>query len=625
MSLPPDAQQRLDALRRFLVVDAPEEDELDRLVRLAATVYGVAYAVLTLREGDAERVAYVHGTAPDTFGEGAALMDLPPGPRLPFSVADASADARFARNPLVHGAAGVRFCAAVPLKSVHDFTIGTLAILDPEAQEMNGEGLALLVDLGALVEPVLNLRQVEAERDAARRDAEAAAAERDAPADDGPWAALLDLAPAPLAVAGPDGALLYANAATRALLGLGDAVSGGHLADHLDDASEPPLGTLLVDPSAAAEVCTTDGRAFRLTAAPADAAGAGAVLVAFREAASDADALAAVEADRDAVAAALVGKERELEARSTELLTATATLAAKEAELEAAAAALHAHEEALRAAAAELHHKETALAAAADALAARDAEADAYHAHRLALCHDRDALAAAVHHELRSALTGVLGYAEMLADDDAEDDPHREIGRTMVAASERLLRLLSGTLHLGRLDADEPPLEVVEAAPLVEMAVEPFRTAADARDLALYAELPAEPLYALADAGAVVSIIESLLSNALAHTTQGGIRIRLAASDDDVTVEVQDTGAGMDEAALTHVLTAAPRGIDRRGGGHGVGLALARRLAERMGAQILATSVPGQGSVFALQLPTAPAPAAPALPGGDGALAHPAA
>ena len=634
-ALPPDAQQRLDALRRFLVVDAPEEDELDRLVRLAATVYGVEYAALMLREGDAERVAFAHGVAPDRFGPEAPLMVHAVGPRLPFAVADASADARFAKNALVHGEAAVRFVAGVPLKSVHDFTIGTLVIMDPQSQEMNGEGLALLVDLGALVEPALNLREVSAERDtiATQRDAvtaerNAALAERDAAmaerdrltseaADADPWAALLDLAPAALAVTGPEGDVLYANAAARAILGLGDAVSSGPLADRLDAESVAALPALLAAPPGTTDVLTADGRPCRLTAAAADVAGAGAVLVAFQTAGPEGDAIAAALADRDAVAATLAVKEMELEARVTELMTATATLAAKEGELESAAAALQAHEAALRTAAAEVHEKETALHAAAAALAARDAEAEAYHAHRLALGRDRDALSAAVHHELRSALTGVLGYAEMLADDT--DDANHAVGQTMVTASERLLRLLSGTLHLGRLDADEPPLVPVDIAPLVAAAVAPFRAATEARDLALYAEIPPTPLYAHADAGAVVSIIETFLSNAVTHTAQGGIRIRLSADDDAVSVEVQDTGRGMEEEKLAHVLGMAGEAAARPYGG--VGLALARRLAERMDAQILASSVPDQGTVFRLLLPSAPNPLTE-LPGGDGAMAQ---
>ncbi|HLT48385.1 MAG TPA: GAF domain-containing protein, partial [Rubricoccaceae bacterium] len=158
--MPNDDQQRLEALKRFFVLDHTEsEEETARLVRVAAQVYGVAYAVLTLREGEDERVAAAYGFDPAALPEDAVFCERAAGPSIPLTVADASDDARFAKNPLVHGPQAARFYAGVPLKSADGFTLGTLALLDPTAQELNGEGLAMLVDLGALVEPALNLQR----------------------------------------------------------------------------------------------------------------------------------------------------------------------------------------------------------------------------------------------------------------------------------------------------------------------------------------------------------------------------------------------------------------------------------------------------------------------------------
>src|SRR5690606_18844027 len=151
-------------------------DEIARLVRVAAEVYGVAYAALTLRDGEGERVAAAYGFDAATLPADALFCARAAGPSIPLTVADASADERFAKNPLVHGSQKARFYAGVPLKSTEGFTLGTLALLDPTAQDLNGEGLAMLVDLGALVEPALNLRQARearAEAERGRADAEA--------------------------------------------------------------------------------------------------------------------------------------------------------------------------------------------------------------------------------------------------------------------------------------------------------------------------------------------------------------------------------------------------------------------------------------------------------------------
>src|SRR5690606_4282436 len=145
LPMPNDDQQRLEALKRFFVLDHTEsEEETARLVRVAAQVYGVAYAVLTLREGEDERVAAAYGFDPAALPEDAVFCERAAGPSIPLTVADASDDARFAKNPLVHGPQAARFYAGVPLKSADGFTLGTLALLDPTAQELNGEGLAML-------------------------------------------------------------------------------------------------------------------------------------------------------------------------------------------------------------------------------------------------------------------------------------------------------------------------------------------------------------------------------------------------------------------------------------------------------------------------------------------------
>src|SRR5690606_15198599 len=147
-------------------------DEIARLVRVAAEVYGVAYAALTLRDGEGERVAAAYGFDAATLPSDAVFCARAAGPSIPLTVADASTDERFAKNPLVHGPQAARFYAGVPLKSADGFTLGTLALLDPAAQDLNGEGLAMLVDLGALVEPTLNLQQARGDEAEARRERE---------------------------------------------------------------------------------------------------------------------------------------------------------------------------------------------------------------------------------------------------------------------------------------------------------------------------------------------------------------------------------------------------------------------------------------------------------------------
>ncbi|MDX1440003.1 MAG: GAF domain-containing protein, partial [Rubricoccaceae bacterium] len=170
MALTQEDQHRLDALKRFFVLDhAPSEDELSRLVKFTGQLFGVAYAALALRQDDgSEEIVASYGFELSELPEGAVLMERPTGPSIPVAVEDASQDERFSNNPIIHGDTAAKMFAGVPLKSGQGFTLGTLALMDPSPQEMNGEGVAMLAEIGALVEPVLQFTQVRDEHERAQ-------------------------------------------------------------------------------------------------------------------------------------------------------------------------------------------------------------------------------------------------------------------------------------------------------------------------------------------------------------------------------------------------------------------------------------------------------------------------
>lgn len=677
MPLPPDAQQRLDALRRFLVVDAPDEDVLTRLVRVAGQVYGVTYAVLALRDGERERAAAAWGVDPATLPDDFVLCERPPGPALPVTVADASQDARFAQNPLVHGPQATKFYAGVPLKSAHGFTLGTLAVMDPAPQEMNGEGLALLVDLGALVEPVLNLRQAHEERDAAqagRAELQAALAEA-TPALDGAQSALGTLQAERDAALQAQAATQETLEATRALLNEADTVA--EAARRERDALEQAQEALRADRDAAlrerdlflherdaaavalhrrdallatADAGEREGRGPDAFARLAEATGAVRAALFALAPGGRATCLAAVPAEAEGSPPLLVGPGQPLDLAEAGLTRWASTFAAggpvigPVAALPAGEAALLAGHGARHVAALPLLDggRPLGFALFADGAAEAWGEAD-LHALRLALggvaaalrpstpgptgalappeAQARRRFLAAAGYELRSTLTGILGYAEFLAEDP---DPERQaMAASVLGGAERLLRTMGGLLDLARLDTASV-LEAVDVEAAVADAAHPYRPTATARDLAFLTEPPAHPTFAWADATALARVLDVLLANAFSFTRQGGVRVRLAAEEDWVCVEVQDTGGGMGEEQLEQLFDPANPIVEREGGGSGLGLGVARQLVGQMSGRLDAHSVQGQGSVFRVILRAAAAPerasgpAAPAPPGGDG-------
>jgi signal transduction histidine kinase len=94
------------------------------------------------------------------------------------------------------------------------------------------------------------------------------------------------------------------------------------------------------------------------------------------------------------------------------------------------------------------------------------------------------------------------------------------------------------------------------------------------------------------------------VSNAIKYTDEGGrVRVELEATDDAVTVRVADTGRGIDPALRDELFEPFEQGDVRDEGGTGLGLAITKRLVGLMGGTIEVDSTPGDGSVFAIEVP----------------------
>jgi signal transduction histidine kinase len=100
-------------------------------------------------------------------------------------------------------------------------------------------------------------------------------------------------------------------------------------------------------------------------------------------------------------------------------------------------------------------------------------------------------------------------------------------------------------------------------------------------------------------------VLQNLLQNAIRHTpVDGSVRMEAHRRDEWIELVVQDTGEGIDAEALEHVFEPFWRGDAARSGpGSGLGLALARRIVEALGGQIVVESAPARGARFAVLLP----------------------
>jgi two-component system, OmpR family, sensor kinase len=215
--------------------------------------------------------------------------------------------------------------------------------------------------------------------------------------------------------------------------------------------------------------------------------------------------------------------------------------------------------------------------------------------------------AADASHELRTPLTSIGGHARMLDEWALEEDPERakrSVGAIRREAS-RMRDLVESLLALTRGD-EGASLEVGrhDLAAVAEEAAQTARVAADGKVSVRYAG-PRREVPATFDRGRVHQIASILLDNAVRYTPEGGsVTVGVRDEDGRVALEVSDTGVGIPEDQLPLVFERFYRSdLSRADGGAGLGLSIARQIAESHGGEIRVWSKPGEGSTFTLLLP----------------------
>lgn len=217
-------------------------------------------------------------------------------------------------------------------------------------------------------------------------------------------------------------------------------------------------------------------------------------------------------------------------------------------------------------------------------------------------------------HELRTPMNGVLGMLQLMETTKMSEE-QAEYAALATESTEHLLRVINDILDFSRFERDALELENIpfNLADLIATSVQAFAHSAQQRGLALELELPPgmNLLRVKGDPTRIRQILVNLIGNALKFTEFGSVRIETAWQQTDAqhilfTCAVRDSGIGISPQLLESMFDAfqqADNSISRRYGGTGLGLPIARNLAERMGGSLQALSSEGIGSVFTLQIP----------------------
>jgi two-component system, OmpR family, phosphate regulon sensor histidine kinase PhoR len=224
----------------------------------------------------------------------------------------------------------------------------------------------------------------------------------------------------------------------------------------------------------------------------------------------------------------------------------------------------------------------------------------------------KDEFFALVSHELRTPLTSIVGYLELLIEEEAGEispDQRRFLG-VIERNARRLQRLVGDLLFAAQVEAGTLSLdrESVDLEEVVREAVATGRPRADRAQVELVADTGDVPPVE-GDPDRLGQVVDNLVSNAIKFTPAGGrITVRLCRQDGRARIEVQDTGIGIpaaEQARLFERFYRASSATERSIPGIGLGLSISRAIAEAHGGAIVFESQEGSGTTFTVELPIA--------------------
>jgi PAS domain S-box-containing protein len=673
--IPAAEERRLAALHEYDLLDTPSEPLFDAFTRLASALCAAPMSLITLIDTDRQWFKSAVGIElRETPREIAFCAHTILGEGI-FEVGDASADPRFADNPLVTGEPHIRFYAGVPLRSREGDAIGTICVLDRHARALTPEQRTSLDAIGDAV-----MEQLEARRALLNLVSESERAQRRLDL----YSAAIEAAHDPISILQPGEApeggatVVYANEAFLRMKGATrrDQVVGHNVNEFYGPKTERATMTamraqLMAGRAAQVEYISyrLDGSAYHTEASARPLFGEGGKTTHY------------VMVQRDVTEQVLRGAQLTMQnERLTAITSIARTLFASlepsvlvEAllfgvhELLEGQATLYAPrprggfgattdlslhddapsgdafvglasrsdvcvlDEAERRAAVRvpgsgggtayvLDVQRAAPFGTADvfalgllgqyfAVAARNVEL------YLELASRRDAvvelnqvkndLIAMLAHDFKGPLTTIVGFADVLSEDDRFDQEARQYLGMISSSAMRLASLATDTLALSRLEHNELAVTLadVDLAGLVRDVVRVFSVT---RPIDL--RVMGGNLVVSGDAARLRQVVENLIGNAIKYSPGGeAVEVALRARQAGVEIAVRDRGIGIPEGERGKLFGRFARASNARAlgiGGTGFGLYLTKTIVDLHGGSIDVESVEGQGSTFRVLVPT---------------------
>jgi two-component system NtrC family sensor kinase len=212
-----------------------------------------------------------------------------------------------------------------------------------------------------------------------------------------------------------------------------------------------------------------------------------------------------------------------------------------------------------------------------------------------------------VSHDLRSPLTAILGYVELIERAGPISETQRDYIQRVQSSVHNITGLVDDLLNLGRIEAGfDTRKEAIQLDQILRYIIESFQIQAEAKKQRLVLEIPEHVPQVLANPIQIRTMLENLMDNAIKYSTsEGKITLRVLPTQKQIILQVVDTGAGIPAIDLPYVFDKFYRAsnTDIEISGTGLGLAIVKSIVENHNGRIWVDSTVDAGSTFTVVLP----------------------